>query len=430
MKFFRNSLPIAAVVALAGLPLAANAHAFGQQYSLPLPVTFYVLGGVAAFIVSCALLVFAGPERSIESARTTAIPKRIWNPLVVAIELVLGGALGIGIMLGLFGNQSASENVFPYLFWIGLVLIVPYVSMLVSGIWELGNPFKIIVDNVQPESQPGKRPWKHGYLPALIGYVLLIVLELFFPVFGTTPRVLAIIVLLYIAYLNIGSIRYGTKVWFEHAEFFSVFFALAGKLAPVRVGQQSVTTSSPVSRLVNEAPVTLSLLAFILFALAATAFDGFRETETMATLIIDLLKTDWFVTSFIIFLLFPVGFYALYAGALLAMKKLVRGSKSLRDYMLLFAYSLIPIAFAYHFAHYFSLMLNSLGIMISADRVWYVQLAIIVFGHAFAAYISHQVALREFPERGRALLSQLPMLVLMVFYTAFGLWVLSQPFAL
>ncbi len=61
--------------------------------------------------------------------------------------------------------------------------------------------------------------------------------------------------------------------------------------------------------------------------------------------------------------------------------------------------------------------------------VRFIQLTVIVLGHAYAAYLAHQIALTEFKEKKQAVVSQLPLLVLMVFYTAIGLWILAQPFA-
>jgi hypothetical protein len=41
--------------------------------------------------------------------------------------------------------------------------------------------------------------------------------------------------------------------------------------------------------------------------------------------------------------------------------------------------------------------------------------------------LAHLVALRLFGDRRKALRSQLPMLALMVLYTIFSLWILSEP---
>jgi hypothetical protein len=55
------------------------------------------------------------------------------------------------------------------------------------------------------------------------------------------------------------------------------------------------------------------------------------------------------------------------------------------------------------------------------------QVGLIVVGHLAGVYLAHVVALRIFPDRRRALISQLPMLLLMVLFTGVGLWILAQP---
>ena len=59
--------------------------------------------------------------------------------------------------------------------------------------------------------------------------------------------------------------------------------------------------------------------------------------------------------------------------------------------------------------------------------VWHTQVGLIVFGHIVSVYLAHVEALRLFPSRGRAVLSQLPMLVLMMLFTVVGLWIMLQP---
>jgi hypothetical protein len=62
--------------------------------------------------------------------------------------------------------------------------------------------------------------------------------------------------------------------------------------------------------------------------------------------------------------------------------------------------------------------------------IWHTQVMLVLVGHVAAVYLAHRMALHVFPSRGRGVLSQIPMLVLMVGYTCFGLWVLSLPIAL
>ena len=119
----------------------------------------------------------------------------------------------------------------------------------------------------------------------------------------------------------------------------------------------------------------------------------------------------------------------------------------------LFVLSLIPIALAYHLAHYISFLLLAGQLIIplvsdpfgfgwdlfgtadyrldiavvNARMVWYTAVAAIVVGHMVAVYLAHIAAMRVYADTRRALRGQIPMLALMVGYTTFSLWILSQP---
>jgi mannose/fructose/N-acetylgalactosamine-specific phosphotransferase system component IIC len=55
------------------------------------------------------------------------------------------------------------------------------------------------------------------------------------------------------------------------------------------------------------------------------------------------------------------------------------------------------------------------------------QTAIIVAGHVLATLAAHRIALSESADRRKAVLMGIPLAVLMVAYTVFGLWLLSTP---
>ena len=59
--------------------------------------------------------------------------------------------------------------------------------------------------------------------------------------------------------------------------------------------------------------------------------------------------------------------------------------------------------------------------------VWHVQVGLILLGHVVSVYVAHRIALRVFETRRQALISQLPMLLLMMAFTVAGLWILAQP---
>jgi hypothetical protein len=117
-----------------------------------------------------------------------------------------------------------------------------------------------------------------------------------------------------------------------------------------------------------------------------------------------------------------------------------------------FLRSLVPIAFVYMLAHYFTLFVlqgqfvvpllsdplgrgwNLFGAahvtpnltVVSPNTTWYVQVGALVAGHVAGLAVAHDRAVTMFPERRDALRSQYALLGLMVLYTVGGLWVLSR----
>jgi hypothetical protein len=118
-----------------------------------------------------------------------------------------------------------------------------------------------------------------------------------------------------------------------------------------------------------------------------------------------------------------------------------------------FAFTLVPIALVYNAAHnYTYLMVQSQNVipaladplgrgwhlysvsgfqpsflLASAAVVWYMQIILIVLGHIIAVFLAHLRAGERFRTASSALLSQYPMLLLMVLYTMTSLWILAQP---
>jgi hypothetical protein len=116
-----------------------------------------------------------------------------------------------------------------------------------------------------------------------------------------------------------------------------------------------------------------------------------------------------------------------------------------------FAHSLIPIAFAYLVAHYFSLLAfqgQAIGYLVSdplgrgsdvfgtagwtidyglvgANAIWYVQVAALVAGHVGGLILAHDRALELWSDPRVATRSQYWMLLVMVTFTCLGLWLLS-----
>lgn len=131
----------------------------------------------------------------------------------------------------------------------------------------------------------------------------------------------------------------------------------------------------------------------------------------------------------------------------------IAGGPGLASLAGLFVLSLVPIAIAYHLAHYFSLLAVAgqfiiplasdpfgygwdlfgttlyridIGI-VDARFIWYLSVAAIVTGHMIAVWLAHMTASLVYAEPAMARRSQYPMLILMIGYTMLSLWILAQP---
>jgi hypothetical protein len=273
---------------------------------------------------------------------------------------------------------------------------------------------------------------------------------------GALPATIGTTLIMYLNISMIGAVLFGTEDWFMYGDFLNVFFGLIGRFAPLQLESGFVRLQLPAEQFVSESPKRMSLLLFILFMLSSTAFDGLQDTQVWRNILYQsVLQTNFYtLEKHIVLIASPFIFLALYGSAMYLMQILTQSTQSYRALLLRFAYSLIPIAIAYNFAHYFTLLSNegqalipllsdpfakgwnlfgaagyriNIG-LIGAQTVWYVQFGAILLGHIIATYVAHRIALREFPTRWQVLVGQLPILILMIFYTVFGLWILSQAF--
>ena len=149
----------------------------------------------------------------------------------------------------------------------------------------------------------------------------------------------------------------------------------------------------------------------------------------------------------------PLLFLGLYVGTCALMAAASGRGPAVEELARAFVYSLIPIALAYHLAHFLSFLLvqgqaviplasdpfgfgwDILGTadyrlnleIISAKAVWFISLIAIVLGHVISVYLAHVISLRRASNPSDALRGQVPMLALMIVYTATSLWIIAQP---
>ena len=193
--------------------------------------------------------------------------------------------------------------------------------------------------------------------------------------------------------------------------------------------------------------------------LAITGFHGLTMTAKWQQLVdgirgsFDVGRILGFSLGMALLMFGPILIYAALVGlSRLLVDQEVRERSSYRDYFIRYAYALLPIALFYHIAHNLEHLLmegpkviamlsdpfgwgwNVFGTaawtippMISLDKLWLVQVFLVLVGHVYSLWIAQKTSLRLFGSGRAAFRSQLPMLVGMIAFSVFSLWLLKQP---
>mgnify|MGYP000927417166 CR=1 FL=1 len=491
---------LVAVAAGAGTG-AAQAHIFTPPYTLPVPFSMYAFGSGAALVLSFVIVgLFASVPGGVAAGtamRPAATPATEGPPAPaqVTVGKVLALLLlAICIVTGLLGTQNLYANFNMTFFWIVFVLGVPYLTAVIGDFYAALNPWKALVEILEaawPSSRRGgafggvlRQPERWGCYPALLLYIAFIWIELFARV---TPKLLSFSLLGYTLVNLAGAWLFGKSAWFRQGEFFGVMLRLIGLMsvwarpwdAQERAAWRAAAAPGrprpwrlPFVGLLETRPAHLSLAVLVLFMISSTAFDGLHNTQAWVALFWKGLHPEiaswlgiapgqqvalsarlyyfWQGASLVVS---PLVYLAIF-GACVALARWLTGADlTVRELLLRFVFSLVPIAFVYHVTHYYTMLLaqggqvvrlasdpfgkgwNLLGTarwqidpwVVEVGVIWHTQVALILLGHIASVYLAHVEALRVFPQPRRAAISQLPMLVLMVSFTAFGLWILSLP---
>jgi hypothetical protein len=332
-----------------------------------------------------------------------------------------------------------------------------------------------------------------GVWPAITLFVAFAWTELVF-LGRAVPAQLALMTVVYSAMTLAGMAVFGRSTWLRHGDPFTIAFGLLARFAPTEIrvtnrglcrrcahgcadqedgcvncdacfaragdAERELNLRPFGAGLLRSEPISGSMAVFVLLMLSTVTFDGFMGTPAWATFegiafralaplgdarvsLIDTLAPLSFPVLFVLIYRLFARWMALSAGNMRPIAAVDRA----------FVVSLIPIAIAYHLAHYFTYLLiqgqfliplasdpfgfgwNLFGTaryrpdigIVGARFAWYTAVVAIVTGHVIAVYVAHVIAVREFGDRRAALRSQFAMLTLMVGYTMVSLWIIAQP---
>ena len=420
------------------------------------------------------------------------------------------------IATGLFGSDRPVDNLTPAFVWIVWWVGMGFVVSLLGNLWAVVNPWntlyalaEALYHRFQPEWELGlgwDYPEKLGVWPSVFLFFAFVWVENALPE-SASPALLGWLIIAYSIVTLGGMYLFGRRQWLRHGEAFSVIYGFLTRFSITEVraidaevcrecdgpqcrdeardaegcidcyecfelaGEREFNLRPPAIGLNGTGAATTGattgMTALVLLVLATVTFDGFSDTpEWAAALGFFLTQTPGLTSQYLNGLVvantlgmlgFPLAFAAIYWGFSALMQWMVEraggGGPTATELMTAFVFSLVPIALAYHFAHYlgFLLIQGQLIIPLASDPfgagmdlfgtagytvniaitnarfVWFFALTSILAGHIIAVYLAHLRAGAIYPARQLALRSQLPMLALMVIYTVVSLWIISRP---
>ena len=428
------------------------AHGVGNREDLPIPFSYALTGATVALLASFLALGLlwrdprldpANAGRPLAGGIAAVLESR---PLRVALRVLGIVAAGCVVMAAVFGRDDAlnpTAGVVYVLLWIG----VPLLSLLLGPVWKVVNPIRSLhwalsrLLRTDPADGLAPLPPALGYWPAAASLMAFVWLELIAPE-NTTLPVLRTFFAAYLA-VHLLAATYWGSAWFDKCDGFEVFSTLAGRFSVLgRRADGRLVARSPLAGVAGT-PVAPGLFGVVGVLLGSTAYDSFSNSPWWVTQLQDgPFATE--VTGTLGLLAAVVLVTVAFSGAAALSG---RGS-GLRPLEVAgeFAHSLVPIVMGYVVAHYWTLLVLigqqtviQLSDPLGTDADWLgtggrgidttlaeptftavLQVVAVVTGHVLGVVLAHDRAVGLLPRR-RALVGQVPLLVLMVCYTVGGL---------
>ena len=450
------------------LPAVASAHGLQGKTDLPLPTWLFSWAAAIVLVLSFAALAALWPKPELQEEhrhRIGRLPQWLDVP---------AGAIGIALFAvvvyaGFAGVQDAPTanlaTVFVYVhFWVGMVVA----SVLFGNFFRSFNPWLATARGAGwlYARARGGRAWAAplaypewlGCWPAVAGLIGFGWLELCYQD-KTHPNIVAALAVGFAVVQLAGMTAFGAERWSRRGDAFGVYFELLSRLSVWEREDGILYVRRPLSG-APQMPLRPGAVALLCAAIGTTSFDGFSNGSLWTDVsphLTDFFSnlgagpptaTQWASTvGLAVAILVVTGFYRLGVRGM----QTVGEGHTASELAGRFAHTLIPIAFAYAVAHYFSLLVfqgqaaaylvsdplgdgsNLFGTAkatidlnaISSNTTWYVQVAALVTGHVCGLILAHDRAIAMYRKSRDAVRSQYWMLVVMVGFTSLGLWLLS-----
>lgn len=417
--------------------------------SASIPMWLTVLTGGAVVAGSFVFTSFLTDHESVRDVNARSLPL----PVVPSLESVIktaGEFIGIATVIfvvyrGLVGTVRPQYNAAILIVWTGWWAGYSMSTYFVGNSWPILNPWKSVASRLPTFDRA--YPERYGRWPSVGFLLLLVYAEVVLPV-DTVPRLLSLVIVAYSGVTLAGAVVYGEETWFETVDPISGMFRMYGRIAPVQKTDDGYTLKFPGALLAeSDTAASKDTVAFTIALLWGTSFDGVVTTGSWSRLTRAVVESG---VPYPLVYLFGLGtgfavFYGAYRFAAARARKRTDTPVTAEFIEGWFVPALIPIAAAYHVAHYLTYFLGlSPALVVAVSNpfaapetlytltipAWFinVKLLLIVAGHVLGVWIAHSLALSLFPGSLKPIRSQYPFIVVMVLYTMTGLWIIAQPY--
>lgn len=494
----------------------AHAYGERYDLPVPLWLNLLGGGAVVilSFVIAAFLLSPAGMTKAPRARPNLLDGRALRSPacraIVAAVRCLSVFLFVLAVLTGFFGKVDFSRNAAPTIVWALGWVGLAFVCALLGNVWLLLNPWLTLF--AWTEALWKKRtgaarlslglpyPEAIGVLP---GIVLMIGFVWFMLASGSAgePVAIATVLAIYSMITWTGMMLFGPAIWLARGDAFMLVAIILGRFAPIELRSGDLRSCVEVgcrpdaeqgcsdcpaafakarrelreinlrpygAGLVASHPLPVSMMIVVVMVLALVSFEGFMDTAQWIDLMVSLGEYEYSdgihapVKTTLLFVAATALLYGLFYVVSALMRQLgyahagsARGVRlrTTTEVMGLFVLSLVPIALAYHVAHYLYWFVTNIQYVVPAASdpfawgwnlfgtrdympnrtavslgvIWHTAVAAIVVGHVIGVWAAHRVALMTFQTRRAAFLSQIPMLALMVGYTMSSLWMLAQP---
>ena len=441
----------------------AYAHGFGSKIDLPIPGYLYWFGGGAAVIASFAIIsLFVRSKAHDDSYRTynlrnVGIVDALYRnkSLLNVFKVISVSLLILTILTGVLGSQFPVKNFAPTFVWVVWWGGFIWLHILFGDSWNFVNPWKNIFELIKFDEKPLRQyPDKLKSWPAFGFFLIFAWIELVYPT-PAHPQFLGNIIFVYSIIVLAGMRVFGKDKWLDNCEPFTVFFNFVSSFSATRVTSDGRILLRPIASGLLDARYRFDQLCFLILILSVVSFDGLISTLFWYDVIgidafggsgrydVIYVNTAGIIVSFL-------AFFSIFYSFVAISRAITKTDITTLDLAQKFVPALLPISIVYHLAHYsaYFFLNGQLIIKLISDPfgfgwdifgtssyeivrtidfilLWNYQVAVIVIGHILSVYIAHRISLRVFKDGKKSIMSQAPILLLMVGYTILGLWLLS-----